>query len=180
MLLWDSAVFSFLTVILSIAMPNGISPAGVLFNTRSQVLPQWGGECRHNLAYWRQENVLALGPAAWGYLEGLRYANPGRLDAYIESAKRSFSDVRAGEILAPRDRAVEAAILALRTRWGIDKAAFAKRWGASLRREVEAALSAIPPRLLRDDGRSLALTGAGMRVGNAIWSDLLKYWEVGG
>ena len=134
-----------------------------------------GGECRHNLAYWRQEDVLALGPAAWGYLAGRRYANPGTLDAYIEMAKRGFPDSgRVGETLTPRARGVEAAILALRTRWGVDRADFAARWGLPLLREVESVLGALPTRLVRDDGRSLALTSAGMRVGNAVWAELLN------
>ena len=39
--------------------------------------------------------------------------------------------------------------------------------------EIEAVLMAIPPHLVRADERSLALTPAGMRVGNAIWSEVL-------
>ena len=133
-----------------------------------------GGECRHNLAYWRQEDVLALGPAAWGYLAGRRYSNPGTLDAYIEMAKRGLSGAgQTGETLTPRGRGVEAAILALRTRWGIDRADFAARWGVPLLQEVESVLGAVPSRLVRDDGQNLALTSAGMRVGNAIWAELL-------
>ena len=133
-----------------------------------------GGECRHNLAYWRQEDVLALGPAAWGYLEGRRYANPGTLDAYLEAAGRNFPEAKkAGERLGPRARGIEAAILSLRTRWGIDRVGFSERWGGSLLEEIEAVLTVIPSRLVRADERSLALTPAGMRVGNAIWTEVL-------
>jgi len=136
-----------------------------------------GGECRHNLAYWRQEDVLALGPAAWGYLDGCRYANPGTLDAYLQAAGRNFPEASAGERLGPRARGVEAAILSLRTRWGIERAGFAERWGSPLLEEVESVLMAIPPHLVRADERSLALTPAGMRVGNAIWTEILGLLE---
>ena len=137
-----------------------------------------GGECRHNLAYWRQEDVLALGPAAWGYLEGRRYSNPGTLDAYLEAAGRNFPEAKtAGERLGPRARGVEAAILSLRTRWGIDRVGFADHWGDSLLKEVESVLMAIPSHLVRADERSLALTPAGMRVGNAIWTEILGLLE---
>lgn len=133
-----------------------------------------GGECRHNLAYWRQEDVLALGPAAWGYLEGRRYANPGTLGAYLEAAGRNFPEAKtAGERLGPRARGIEAAILSLRTRWGIDRVSFADRWGNSLLEEVESVLMAIPSHLVHADEQSLALTPAGMRVGNAIWTEVL-------
>ncbi len=132
-------------------------------------------ECRHNLAYWRQENVLALGPSAWGYLEGRRYGNPEDLEAYLDAAGRGFPDpTAAGETLASRARGVEAAILALRTRWGIDKRNFAARWGASLLTEVESVLAGIPHRLVRADEDTLALSPSGMRVGNAIWTELMS------
>ncbi|MCR4818644.1 MAG: radical SAM family heme chaperone HemW [Fretibacterium sp.] len=133
-----------------------------------------GSECRHNLAYWRQENVLALGPAAWGYLNGLRYANPRTLETYLDSARKGFpAPLADGESLGNRERAIEAAILALRTQWGINRTDFAARWGAGLLREIEAVMFRLPPRLVRDDGASLALTPAGMRVGNAVWTELM-------
>ena len=40
-------------------------------------------------------------------------------------------------------------------------------------REVEGVLLGLPPHLLRADERSLALTPAGMRVGNAVWTELM-------
>ena len=133
-----------------------------------------GAECRHNLAYWRQEDVLALGPAAWGYLGERRYENPPTLEEYFDAAAKKFpAPLARGETLDERERAVEAAILALRTRWGIDREAFAARWGRGMLHEVEAVLSALPPRLVRDDGASVALTPAGMRVGNAVWAEVM-------
>ena len=133
-----------------------------------------GAECRHNLAYWRQEDVLALGPAAWGYLKGRRYENPPTLEEYFDAAAKKFpAPLAKGETLGKRERGVEAAILALRTRWGIEKEAFAARWGRELLNEVEAVLSGLPPRLVRDGGGSVALTPAGMRVGNAVWAELM-------
>ena len=133
-----------------------------------------GAECRHNLAYWRQEPVLPLGPAAWGYLDGWRWSNPPTLEAYLEAARHGFPNPFAGaERLSPRARVLEAAILALRTRWGIDRLEFSRRWGAGMLREVEGVLLGLPPHLLRVDERSLALTPAGMRVGNAVWAELM-------
>ncbi|MDR1378410.1 MAG: radical SAM family heme chaperone HemW [Synergistaceae bacterium] len=130
-------------------------------------------ECRHNLAYWRQENVLALGPSAWGYLtkEGLRYRNAPTLKEYITSMTTQSS---LSERLGERSRGVEAAILALRTRWGIDVASFAARFGHELAEEVSAVLKEIPQRLVSFEKGHIHLTPAGMRVGNAIWIELLE------
>lgn len=48
-----------------------------------------GSECLHNLAYWRQESWLALGPSASGHIRtldgrgGYRWKNAPRLDDYL-------------------------------------------------------------------------------------------------
>jgi oxygen-independent coproporphyrinogen-3 oxidase len=135
-----------------------------------------GRECRHNLAYWRQGNVLALGPAAWGYLDrgkdGFRYRNVPTLEEY-ERAAASGARVAGAERLEGRAQGMEAAILALRTRQGIDTAAFAARFGEELTGAVVGVLREIPPRLVCFDNGRVRLTPAGMRVGNAIWTELL-------
>ena len=132
-----------------------------------------GKECRHNLAYWRQENVLALGPSAWGYLDGLRYRNARTLEEYSAPTENGFPIAEA-ERLGGRSRGIEAAILALRTRQGIDVALFAARFGDKLAEDVLGALKKIPKRLVRFESKNVSLTPAGMRVGNAIWTELLE------
>ncbi len=42
-----------------------------------------GAGCRHNLAYWRQDQWLAAGPSASGHVAGWRWKNVPRLDSYI-------------------------------------------------------------------------------------------------
>jgi oxygen-independent coproporphyrinogen-3 oxidase len=128
-------------------------------------------ECRHNLAYWRQENVLALGPSAWGYLakDGLRYQNAPTLREYVAPEAQP----RVVERLEGRSSGIEAAILALRTRWGIDVASFAARFGHGLAEEVSEVLKKIPPRLVAFEKNHVRLTPDGMRVGNSIWVELM-------
>ncbi len=43
-----------------------------------------GLQCRHNLIYWRNQEYLALGPGAHGYVDGLRYHVVRRPRAYID------------------------------------------------------------------------------------------------
>lgn len=111
-----------------------------------------GFECRHNIAYWHQENVIALGPSAVSYLDGVRYTN-------------SPDGTVTREELSPRERAVELAILSLRTKWGI-----ARR---DLLPEIEAVLSSMPEDLFVITPERIALSPRGMRLGNAIWSELI-------
>ena len=98
---------------------------------------------------------------------------------YLDAARCGFPfDALKCERLEERARAVEFAILALRTRWGINKSEFAARWGDGLMKKVEGVLSSLPPKLIRDTRESVALTPAGMRVGNAVWSELMDLQAV--
>ncbi|MDR3231273.1 MAG: radical SAM family heme chaperone HemW [Synergistaceae bacterium] len=134
-----------------------------------------GGECRHNLAYWRRENVLALGPAAWGYLrdDGFRYHNVFTPEEYASLTETGLP-IAGAERFEGRAAGAEAAILALRTKWGIDAAEFTNRFGRGLWEEIRAILEGIPRRLVRIDDDGARLTPGGMRVGNAIWVELLS------
>jgi oxygen-independent coproporphyrinogen-3 oxidase len=44
-----------------------------------------GHECRHNLAYWRGEDWIPVGPSASGHIAGHRWKNAPRLGTYLAS-----------------------------------------------------------------------------------------------
>lgn len=50
-------------------------------------------ECRHNLAYWRQEDWLAIGPSASGHYQGHRWKNTPRLDDYLQTDDDGFAPI---------------------------------------------------------------------------------------
>jgi oxygen-independent coproporphyrinogen-3 oxidase len=83
-----------------------------------------GHECRHNLAYWRREPTLALGPGAHGFDGRRRWWNAARLDGYI-GALRPEVGGRPGlppggdELVTGRDAVFEGAMLALRLAEGL-------------------------------------------------------------
>ncbi|MBM4109561.1 MAG: radical SAM family heme chaperone HemW [Phycisphaerae bacterium] len=82
-----------------------------------------GQESRHNLAYWRQEDWLAAGPAAAGHVRGLRWKNAPRLDDYLRTGERGFAPVVDVEAPEPRRNLVERLLTGLRLREGVDSAA---------------------------------------------------------
>ena len=45
-----------------------------------------GRQCRHNLAYWRNDSYWPLGPAAAGHFAGLRWKNLPDLSEYLDGA----------------------------------------------------------------------------------------------
>ncbi len=47
-----------------------------------------GRECRHNLAYWRQRDWMAIGPSASAHLGGHRWKNIPRLGTYLDALRR--------------------------------------------------------------------------------------------
>ncbi len=82
-----------------------------------------GCECRHNLAYWRQEQWLAAGPSASAHVGGHRWKNRPRLDDYLSLSDRGFAPITdhegpdAGRALAER------IMTGLRLAEGLDAAA---------------------------------------------------------
>ncbi|MCF7935036.1 MAG: coproporphyrinogen III oxidase family protein [Synergistales bacterium] len=132
-----------------------------------------GEACRHNLAYWRRTPVLGLGPAAWGFLGGLRYRNHWPPEDWRETLARGELPQAYTERLEGRAAAREAAILALRTAEGIDRAAFAERYGAARLDAVGALLAPCAGAFLSMDADRIALTPRGFRVANAIWELLV-------
>ncbi|MBQ6971777.1 MAG: radical SAM family heme chaperone HemW [Synergistaceae bacterium] len=118
-----------------------------------------GHECRHNLAYWNHSDVVALGPSAVSYADGVRLANPRTLEGYLAG------DEAEREELSPRESAVELAILSLRTKWGVSR--------EGLLPEIERAISEMPPDLFVFTPERIALSRRGMRLGNAIWSEII-------
>ena len=118
-----------------------------------------GLECRHNIAYWYQKNVIALGPSAVGYIDGVRLANPPTLEAWLEGGEITREE------LTPRERKIERVLISTRTKWGIQR--------SEILPEIEAVIHSMPQDLFIITPERIALTQKGMRLGNAIWCEFL-------
>jgi oxygen-independent coproporphyrinogen-3 oxidase len=86
-----------------------------------------GHESRHNLGYWSGRAWEAVGPGAHAFDGRSRRWNAGRLDRYLEALlPGDGSPPRlppgGAETSAAADSSMVAAILALRTRSGLDAA----------------------------------------------------------
>ncbi|MEM8757887.1 MAG: radical SAM family heme chaperone HemW [Planctomycetota bacterium] len=79
-----------------------------------------GGGCRHNLAYWRQDEWLAAGPSASGHAGGHRYKNVPRLDDYLAIDDAGFAPVIDHEPPDPSRLLVERLMTGLRLAEGLD------------------------------------------------------------
>jgi oxygen-independent coproporphyrinogen-3 oxidase len=91
-----------------------------------------GWECKHNINYWRNGEYIGLGPAACSYWQGRRECNVSDLNRYRQLVKQGQQPIGSSEILDEQAAAAETIILGLRLNAGIDKAAFAARFGYEL------------------------------------------------
>jgi oxygen-independent coproporphyrinogen III oxidase len=136
-----------------------------------------GEEARHNLAYWRQEQWLAAGPAAAAHVRGWRWKNVPRLDDYLGFDDEGFAPVT--DLEAPdRARALAERIMTgLRLEEGLDRASVLHD-----AEEIDAAIAArLCARWARHSARAHALdsegrwrlTDAGFLFADGIAGDLM-------
>lgn len=85
-----------------------------------------GKECKYNLAVWRGEDYLGLGPSASSRAGLMRWTNAPDVHKYLEAAKNGAPFFRECEEQSPEDDAEGRFIFQLRLSEGADPAAFAE------------------------------------------------------
>lgn len=78
-----------------------------------------GGECRHNIAYWRNQDWLGIGPGAHAHTAGTRSWNLKHPAAWAARVDEGVSATADSEVLEPMDIAHEEIMLRLRLREGL-------------------------------------------------------------
>jgi oxygen-independent coproporphyrinogen-3 oxidase len=82
-----------------------------------------GGECRHNIGYWRGANWWGAGPGAHSHVGGVRWWNLRHPAAYTAALTAGRSPGQAREVLTEDQRRTERIMLETRLSTGIDPAA---------------------------------------------------------
>lgn len=78
-----------------------------------------GGECRHNVAYWRNQDWLGIGPGAHAHLAGVRSWNVKHPAAWAARVDEKISPAQDSETLSEVDIEHENIMLRLRLREGL-------------------------------------------------------------
>ena len=78
-----------------------------------------GYECRHNMAYWKGEDYVGIGPGAVSTINGIRYSNTRDTDAYIRSTLENGLPLSEQEPVTEEDYRLERIALMLRTDEGL-------------------------------------------------------------
>jgi oxygen-independent coproporphyrinogen-3 oxidase len=137
-----------------------------------------GAECRHNLAYWRYENYLGIGPGAHGRITcaGIKYATRQRRlpEAWLAAIGKTGDATEETTPIARETAIEEMLMMGLRLVEGIPRAQLEnladctveKLLGAALRRMIEGGFIAL-------DRERLRATSAGRQRLNAVLAILL-------
>lgn len=137
-----------------------------------------GGECRHNLVYWRYEDYVGVGPGAHGRItmDGRKLATrqeraPETWIARVRNEGHATAEERPVDAA---DAAQEALLMGLRLAEGIDAYRFERQTGRTLEQAIDATRlsTLIAAGLVADDRRSLRATPAGLRVLNSLIAEL--------
>mgnify|MGYP006277449781 CR=1 FL=1 len=78
-----------------------------------------GGECRHNVAYWRNADWWGIGPGAHSHVDGVRWWNVKHPRTYAERVASIGSPIEDREVLSADDRRMEEVMLSVRLREGL-------------------------------------------------------------
>lgn len=130
-----------------------------------------GGQCRHNMLYWRDGNWWGAGPGAHSHLDGTRFYNvkhPARYAATISSGELPIKD---SEGLTAEDRHTEKIMLGLRLAEGIDANLLGEDELGKARRQAEAGMVEF---VSVDGGQQIQLTNRGRLLADAIIVDILS------
>ena len=132
-----------------------------------------GGESRHNLVYWHDEEYLGIGPAAHSFLNGQRFFYPRSLQDFIAG--------HAPEADGPGGSFEEFVMLGLRLTEGVSRTEAARRYTdgsgrfdaiLSRAKQLEKQQPKHDP-VLRVTENNIALTRSGFLVSNTIIAALL-------
>ena len=131
---------------------------------------------RHNQKYWRHVPYLGLGPSAHSFDGKRRWWNERKLGPWEAKIGKGERPVADSEALTAENLALEALMLGLRTKEGIDLRDFRERYGVDL----EARNGVLIERLVRDgllvrEGEWIKPTLAGFAVADG----LARVFEVG-
>jgi len=123
-----------------------------------------GYRSRHNSNYWNNTPYIGLGAGAHSYDGHIRSWNPSDVDAYIAGIT-SGTLKREEEQLTPEQQHIEAVMLALRTKEGVDV--------TLVKDKTDKVAQYVRQGLLREQGGRLIATKKGLNILNHIIEDLL-------
>ena len=135
-----------------------------------------GEESRHNLAYWRYQSYLGVGPGAHGRRGGCATQRHRKPENWLAALARNGHGIVEETQIAPADRVTEALLMGLRLREGVDLDVVAALANLVPDRIVEMeAIGCLQQHgLLALAGSRLRATKAGMLLLDGILAEIVR------
>jgi oxygen-independent coproporphyrinogen-3 oxidase len=135
-----------------------------------------GEESRHNLAYWRYQPYLGVGPGAHGRRRGSVTQRHKKPENWLAALARNGHGIAEESLISPADRGVEALLMGLRLREGVDLARIAEAAETEPQSLVNrAAVARLAAQgLLVSEASRLCVTPAGMLLLDAILAEIVE------
>jgi coproporphyrinogen III oxidase-like Fe-S oxidoreductase len=87
-----------------------------------------GQESRHNLTYWRYQDYVGIGPGAHGRRGGMATTRHKKPENFLNAVSRHGSGLQIEDALDMPTQAMEALLMGLRLREGVDISALSDRF----------------------------------------------------
>lgn len=129
-----------------------------------------GFESRHNLTYWTNEEYYGIGAGAHGYVQGVRRANIGPINKYIDAVSQNgFAYMEEHEV-TKTEMMEEEMFLGLRKTEGVSKRIFKQKYGVELNDVFgEQVHEQMEKSLLAENEERVYLTRQGRFLGNEVF-----------
>ncbi|MDQ8756433.1 radical SAM family heme chaperone HemW [Sphingosinicella sp. LHD-64] len=134
---------------------------------------QPGQESRHNLAYWRYQSYIGVGPGAHGRRGGASTQRHKKPENWLAALGRNSHGIVEERMIAAEERGIEALLMGLRLREGVDLYRIAKLAGRDPVDRAAIARLEAQGLLVRDDER-LRATPGGMLVLDALLVEIIS------
>lgn len=133
-----------------------------------------GMESRHNSSYWQGVPYMGIGPSAHSYDGRNRRMNVSNNARYVSAFEREAVPYFEEEILTDTDRYNEYLLTRLRTRGGLDREDFEKRYSTGEWVAVLDELSELPEAFLSVTETGVGLSREGMLHADGIAAELFR------
>ena len=134
-----------------------------------------GFNCRHNLAYWKNEQYLGIGPAAASSIGNCRFENISDIEKYVERIKQNEDTVDEKMIITDMERAVQTAVLNLRLTEGINLTEYKQKTSFDIYELFKISIEKNrKSNLLQLKNNRLSLTGQGLPIADFVLCDFAE------
>lgn len=133
-----------------------------------------GGECTHNLIYWKAGEYIGIGAGAHSYYKSRRYNNSPKVDDYLKALENRRPPMEDIQYIGSRESMSEFMILGLRLVDGVEPSEFRHRFGASLESAYGKAIEKLVRRgLLEYSAGRLKLSDCGLDLANQVFMEFI-------